>query len=215
VVQLPEPLGNTEKRTLSLVYCQSLKGVEPSPDSLALELGVDVDVVGRICEDLVRRGFLQKKDGGLFLTDTGRSQLQVVLVGGVFDIIHPGHIYFLREAKALGDVLLVSVARDKTVVKMRGRRALNNEKLRLDLVQSIRIVDLALLGSERDILETVERTRPDIIALGYDQAHDEHEIEAECAKRGIKVKVVRATNFLPGVKTSQVLATAPEEFNEI
>ena len=92
-----------------------------------------------------------------------------VIVGGVFEIIHPGHIYFLREASKLGKVIAV-VARDTTILKNKKRFPIIPEKQRLEVIKNIKYVDEAYLGSEKfDILETIEKYRPDIILLGPDQ----------------------------------------------
>ena len=82
--------------------------------------------------------------------------LRVVLAGGVFDIIHPGHIHTLNSAKLLGDVLVVVVATDKTAVKMKKRTPLHNQDHRQNLVNSLSMVDLCLIGNEDDIFKTVE-----------------------------------------------------------
>ena len=93
---------------------------------------------------------------------------KVVLAGGVFDIIHPGHIHTLNAAKALGDVLVVAIATDRTAEKMKKRPPLHNQELRRELVNCLTMVDRAVVGHENDIFETVKEIKPDIIVLGYD-----------------------------------------------
>ncbi|MDE0832385.1 MAG: adenylyltransferase/cytidyltransferase family protein, partial [Nitrosopumilus sp.] len=68
------------------------------------------------------------------LTETGRDSLRIVLAGGVFDIIHPGHIHTLNAAKLLGDVLVVVVATDNTAVKMKKRTPIHSQEQRQELV---------------------------------------------------------------------------------
>jgi FAD synthetase len=110
---------------------------------------------------------------------------------GVFDIIHLGHLHYLEESKRLGDELVVVVATDNTVRK-RKHEPITPEKMRLELVSSLKPVDKAVLGKEGgDIFEIVREVRPDVITLGYDQPFDEKALEQELAKRGMKVKVVR------------------------
>lgn len=138
------------------------------------------------------------------LTEFGRSALSVVFAGGVFDIIHPGHIHTLRAAKEMGDILAVVVARDATAERLKGKRPLHDENTRRDMVASIRYVDAALLGHEHDIFKTVEYVKPDIIALGYDQVHEEGFVMQECRRRGLKVKIVRLTSPLPEIKSSVI-----------
>ncbi len=138
------------------------------------------------------------------LTEFGRSALSVVFAGGVFDIIHPGHIHTLRAAKEMGDILAVVVARDATAERLKDKRPLHDENTRRDMVASIRYVDAALLGHEHDIFKTVEYVKPDIIALGYDQVHEEGFVMQECRRRGLKVKIVRLTSPLPEIKSSVI-----------
>jgi FAD synthetase len=113
-----------------------------------------------------------------------------VMATGVFDLLHPGHLYFLREAKALGDELVVVVARDQTARRLK-REPYVPEHLRREMVEGLKSVDRAILGSTTDIYQTVVDLKPDIIALGHDQIWNEREIEAECARRGVPAKVVR------------------------
>jgi len=113
-----------------------------------------------------------------------------VMATGVFDLLHPGHVYFLREARALGDELVVVVARDQTARRLK-HEPYTPEHIRREMVEALKPVDRAVLGSTTDIYETVVRERPSIIALGHDQVWNEAEVERECARRGVPVKVVR------------------------
>jgi len=113
-----------------------------------------------------------------------------VMATGVFDILHSGHLHYLQEAKSLGDELYVVIATDATVRK-RKHEPITPERMRVELVQALKPVDKALLGTEGDMFETVRQIDPDIIALGYDQAFDERELQKELKKRGLKAKVVR------------------------
>jgi len=120
-----------------------------------------------------------------------------VMASGTFDLLHLGHIYYLKEAKKLGDNLAVVVATDNTVRKLK-HEPINPEKIRLDLIKEIKCVDEAYLGKEGDIYEIVEEIKPDIIALGYDQIHDEKKIETDLKKRDLKAKVVRLKEYSGG-----------------
>jgi FAD synthetase len=113
-----------------------------------------------------------------------------VMATGVFDLLHPGHLYFLTEARKLGDELVVVVARDQTARRLKHETYVP-EHMRREMVEALKPVDRAILGSTTDIYETVVSERPSIIALGYDQVWNEREVEAECARRGVPVKVVR------------------------
>lgn len=113
-----------------------------------------------------------------------------VMATGVFDLLHPGHLYFLEEARKLGDELVVVVARDQTARRLKHEPYVP-EHLRRQMVAALKPVDKAVLGSTTDIYETVVQERPQIVALGHDQRWDEREIERECARRGVPVRVVR------------------------
>ena len=116
---------------------------------------------------------------------------------GTFDLLHLGHIYYLKEAKKLGDKLAVVVATDSTVRRLK-HEPVNPEEIRLKLIKELKIVNEAYLGHEDDMYEIVEEIRPDIIALGFDQIHDENKIKATLKKRKIDAKVVRLTEFKGG-----------------
>jgi cytidyltransferase-like protein len=142
---------------------------------------------------------------GYVLTDKGRKKLTVVLTGGTFDIIHIGHLATLNEAKRLGDVLVVVIARNETVQKLKGREPINSEKTRLYLVNSLKPVDLAILGDKEDPYKVVNYIEPDIIALGYDQKHNEEAIRDKIRQMKLNTKVVRLVTKVPDVKTSNIL----------
>ena len=113
-----------------------------------------------------------------------------VLATGTFEILHPGHLLYLEEAKKLGDELFVIVARDVNV-KRRKRTPIIPEEQRLKMVSALKVVDKAILGSEKDMYEPLYSIKPDIIAIGYDQDFDESELERELRKRGFNSKVIR------------------------
>lgn len=137
------------------------------------------------------------------LTNLGREKIKVVLVGGVFDLLHVGHIHTLKSAKLLGDVLIIVVATDSTVSNInKNRKIYHDENSRLELVSSIKFVDKAVIGRKKSIYDTVEFVRPDIIALGYDQIHDEIAMKKNCFDRGLNIEVVRLSSPLPELKSS-------------
>jgi FAD synthetase len=122
------------------------------------------------------------------------EEMVKVMATGTFDLLHMGHIYYLREAKKLGDKLVVIVARDSTVRKLK-HEPVTPEEMRLNLIKELRMVDEAMLGHEDDMYEVVKEVKPDIIALGYDQIHDEKSIEQELKKRKLNAKVVRLPKY--------------------
>ena len=120
-----------------------------------------------------------------------------VMATGTFDLLHMGHIYYLKEAKKLGNTLSVVVARDSTVRKLK-HEPVNPEEIRLDLIKEVKVVDEAYLGYEDDMYAIVEEIKPDIIALGYDQIHDEDTIKSELKKRKLTAKIVRLSEYKCG-----------------
>ena len=137
---------------------------------------------------------------GLF----GNKGKKIVLAGGVFDIIHPGHIHTLNAANALGGVLVVAIATDKTAQKMKKRPPLHNQELRRELVSYLSMVDKAVIGHEDDIFETVKEIKPDIIVLGYDQIHQEKFIDDGCKQINIDVEIVRLQSPVPHLSSSDI-----------
>lgn len=117
------------------------------------------------------------------------------MASGVFDIVHLGHLHYLQEARKLGDELIVVVATDATVRKMK-HEPITPGKMRVELVASLKPVDRAVLGHEDDIFKTVEEVKPDIIALGYDQHFNENELAAQLHSRGLDgIRIVRLSRM--------------------
>jgi len=138
------------------------------------------------------------------------------LVGGVFDLIHPGHIHTLKAAKGQGDILIVVIARISTATLIKkDRKIYHDEKQRAELVSSLRFVDLTVLGQQGTLYDTVEHIKPDIIALGYDQAHSEKDIAENCRKRNLVVRVVRLNTPVPSTKSSRIKDNLGEYFYRI
>ena len=129
---------------------------------------------------------------------------KIVLAGGVFDIIHPGHIHTLNAAKALGDVLVVAIATDKTAQKMKKRPPLHNQELRRELVSCLSMVDIAMIGHEEDIFETVKEVKPNIIVLGYDQVHQDKFIADGCKRINLDVEIIRLQSPVPELSSSDI-----------
>jgi len=120
--------------------------------------------------------------------------MKKVVATGVFNILHPGHILYLREAKKLGDRLYVIVARDENV-KGKKNYMILPERQRLNVIKSLKMVDEAILGDKEDILKPILRIKPDIIALGKDQEFDETKLENELKRRGLSVEVIRINSY--------------------
>lgn len=124
---------------------------------------------------------------------------KVVLASGTFDLLHFGHVRYLEEAKKAGGKnaeLIVIVARDNTVEKRKGKKPVMPEDQRRSLVESLKVVDEAILGYEEfDISKVVEKIRPDIIAVGHDQDGIEREVQKAVVEKGFKIQVVKIGRF--------------------
>jgi FAD synthetase len=128
-----------------------------------------------------------------------RKKRRIVLASGVFDLLHLGHVQFLEEAKKIGgrnSELIVIVARDGTVEKRKGEKPIMPENQRRTLVESLKVVDEAILGYEEfDIGKVIEKIKPDVIVFGYDQKGMEKTVKDYIRAKGLEIKVVKIGRF--------------------
>ncbi|AEH37334.1 adenylyltransferase/cytidyltransferase family protein [Halopiger xanaduensis] len=141
----------------------------------------------------------RERDGG---SEDGKPA-RTVIAQGTFDILHPGHVHYLEEAAAMGDELIVIVARKANVDHK--EQPICPATQRRDVVGALEAVDEAILGHEEDIFVPIEEIDPDVIALGHDQHHDESAIEAELERRGVDCTVERASGRDP--EAGELLST--------
>jgi len=128
--------------------------------------------------------------------------MKTVMAFGTFDILHPGHINFLNQAKRHGRLIVV-IARDETVKQVKGRLPKHSEKQRLKAILSLNLADIAVLGSLNDKYAAIKKYKPEVIALGYDQKYFVDQLEKELKKIKLKTKVVRLKAYKPNkYKTS-------------
>jgi FAD synthetase len=118
-----------------------------------------------------------------------------VVAQGTFDLLHPGHLAYLREAAAMGEELHVIVARRENVTHKAPPVVPDGQ--RVEMVAALEIVDEAHLGHPTDIFVPIEEIDPAVIALGHDQHHDEDAIAAALSERGINARVERASERAP------------------
>jgi len=141
---------------------------------------------------------------------------KVVLASGVFDLLHYGHLRFLEEAKnsgGKGAKLVVVVARDKTVMRMKGKPPIMPEEERRALVEALKVVDEAILGFEDFDMERVLNTvRPDIVALGYDQGYLEDKVKRAAKNIGINVRIVKIKKFGKRLSSSEIKKQIAKRF---
>ncbi len=194
-------LESSQRIILSAIYVSQIDHTDPIEKIKERTMLLD-DQINSEIDKLIKDQFV--KEDRKSLTQIGRNSLRVILAGGVFDIIHPGHIYTLNAAKELGDVLVVVVATDNTAVKMKKRQPLHSQEQRQELVNSLSMVDLCLIGQEEDIFKTVNNVRPQIIALGYDQVHQEKFITEGCKRINLDAKVARLQSPIPDSSSSKI-----------
>jgi len=126
---------------------------------------------------------------------------KIVLASGVFDLLHLGHVKFLEEAKKTGGrnaELIVIVARDRTVEKRKGKKPIMPENQRRALLESLKVVDEAILGYEDfDMQKVIEKIKPDIIAIGHDshKTNMEQTVRNYIKEKGLKIKIVKIGKF--------------------
>ena len=190
-----------EKLIIAAIY-QSQITKEPVVDLIRNKSRLTESTINAKIDEMVAIQLINKDRSAL--TELGRSTIKVVLAGGVFDIIHPGHIYTLNAARMLGDVLVVVVATDNTAIKMKKRKPLHSQEQRKELVNSLKMVDFCLVGQEDDIFKTVNHVRPQVIALGYDQVHQEKFIKEGCRRIQLDAEIARLQSPIPDSSSSKI-----------
>jgi len=188
-----------EKDLLKSIYILQLRKSSFTRAELMEKTGLDPSKSDDILRQFTRSGMLERQDTDKYaLLPKGRSKLGVVLVGGVYDILHLGHLVALAEAKTHGDLLVVVVATDTTVETLKGRRPVFPEEDRRALVESLKPVDAAILGYEdvgMGYEQVIDDVKPDIIALGYDQDSVARTVTELVRRKGLNVRIVRLTKF--------------------
>ena len=192
-----------EKKILCRIFINNLEK-KRTARNIQKYLDIEKKEFNRIIDNLISKQLVRKIKSNYILTEKGRKNIKVVLTGGVYDIIHPGHIHTLKNSKQEGDLLIVSIARDNRVIKIKGRKPINNEKRRTILVSSIRYVDFTLLGSKGDIFGVVKKIKPNIITIGYDQTHQISELRRRVKINNLNIKIKKLDSPIPHVKSSNL-----------
>lgn len=117
--------------------------------------------------------------------------MTTVIAQGTFDLLHPGHLHYLTDAASMGDELHVIIARRENVTHK--AKPILPDRQRRDMVAALDVVDEAHLGHPSDIFVPIEEIRPDVIVLGYDQHHDESQLQAALRERGLDCRIERAS----------------------
>ena len=116
-----------------------------------------------------------------------------VVATGTFDILHPGHLYYLTESKKLGDELWVIVARDANV--RHKPRPIIPEEHRLQMVAALKPVDHAILGDKTDMFNPIKEIRPSVITIGFNQHFDTIKLHQQLIERGMSPEIVRIGKY--------------------
>lgn len=143
------------------------------------------------------------------------SSPKTVMAFGTFDYFHAGHENFLKQAAALGSVLIVVIARDETVKNVKGLRATNSEKKRLKDVSVCPYVTKAVLGNLDDKYRIIKKYKPDIIALGYDQFVFTYKLRTFLIKEKMDTEIIRLQAFKPSAFKSSILRQCDQNFQTI
>ncbi len=136
--------------------------------------------------------------------------MKKVLVGGVFNIVHAGHLWFFRESKKYGDYLTVVVASDRTAKASKKYPVFPAEERKRNL-EKIKIIDKVVVGDDLDFCKVIGEERPDVIVLGYDQKMDEKKISEECKEMGMRCEVIRLRTRKEGYSVSKLMKIRKKE----
>jgi len=192
-----------EKKILCRIFLNNLEK-KRTVKNIQKYLDIEKKELDRIINNLISNQLVKKIKTSYILTEKGRKNIKVVFTGGVYDIIHPGHIHTLKNSKQEGDLLIVSIARDNRVIKIKGRKPINNEKMRTILVSAIRYVDFTVLGSKGDIFGIVKKIKPNVITIGYDQTHQINELKKRVKINNLNIKIKKLDSPIPHVKSSDL-----------
>ncbi|MHA1230047.1 MAG: adenylyltransferase/cytidyltransferase family protein [Candidatus Helarchaeota archaeon] len=146
--------------------------------------------------------------------------MKKVMAFGTFDILHLGHVKLLTNAKKIGGEnakLIVIIARDENVLKEKHRKPIFPENQRLEMIKALKVVDEAYLGElGDDKFLIIEKIKPDIIVLGYDQNVDEKTMAEELKKRGLSVEIKRLEKYGNDSfnSSSKIIKMVIEKYNE-
>ena len=135
---------------------------------------------------------------------------KTVMAFGTFDLFHAGHENYLQQAKKLGDQLMVIIARDQTVQKIKGHTTTHNEGQRLKNVKNSGLADKVVLGSKGDKHQVLKKFRPDVIALGYDQHVFTQRLEKTLIDLKLNATIVRLDAYFPQMYKSSLIRKSLE-----
>jgi len=153
--------------------------------------------------------FLSSDDAAREVARRQSSGQKVVFTNGVFDILHVGHLRYLKEARALGDALIVALNTDASVKAIKGpTRPINAEDERAELLDALECVDYVTFFSERTPVDLVAKVKPAIYAKGGDYTVETLPESPVVFGYGGEVKIL---TFIPGRSTTNIINKLSEE----
>jgi FAD synthetase len=203
-----EPRHGLSARMLKEIERSRIVGEAFSMEDLACSLDVPLRDLRTELAHVIKRGWVEEVDGELRLTDAGGQLVVVGMIGGVFDILHIGHLRTLQEAQRRCDLLVVVLARSETVERLKGRTPVNTAEDRQEMISALKPVDAAILGDREDRSVPFLQVRPDIVFLGHDQNMPQSVLEV----MEKDVEVVRLTVRVEGHATTKLIKKISEQF---
>ena len=199
-VQAPQNLEQLKQAIIIEVHCSSGTYIRTLGADIGQKLGC-----GAYVEDLTRTAvgnftLDEAVELSALKSDTWQKNLitfKTVMATGTFEMLHKGHEHYLTEAKKLGERLVVVLARQHRAERVKERSLRKSEEERLYVVKRLPYVDEALLGEMHDPYQSIQKIKPDIIALGYDQAVPLNEVYAKICEYGLKTKIARIGAYKP------------------
>ena len=144
------------------------------------------------------------------MSNQSPKKIVKIMVFGTFDGLHLGHLNFFKQARDLAgknhqSFLLVSVARDKNVTRIKGKRSIFNEKKRKILIEESKMVDKVVFAGLKNYLPHICKEKPDIIGLGYDQFSYVENLKKDLLSCGLKTKIVRLKPYKENIYKNTLL----------
>ena len=129
------------------------------------------------------------------------------MVFGTFDGLHPGHLNFFKQTRQIffNVFLIVSVARDRNVLRIKKRLPALREKKRLAIIKKSRLADKVVLGGIRNHLSHILKEKPDAIALGYDQKEYIKGLKKSLEDKGLSIKIMRLKPYRENIYKNHLL----------
>lgn len=132
------------------------------------------------------------------------KKIKKVLLFGTFDMLHPGHAALFKQARRHGNKLIVILARDRTVKRVKKHAPIHNERIRKKALERVGWVDEVILGSHSNMYGAIKKIKPDVICLGYDQTHFVDRLDTHLKSFKLSTRIVRLKPFKPHIYKSSI-----------